>query len=76
MEMRDEFTNQGMRDASESRWPDPRRRQIQKKLFEVPAVVQNGMRRGILYGLKVFEILRNCCFHSLLQLRGRGPHTV
>src|SRR5438445_145568 len=74
--MRDEFTNQGMRDASESRWPDPRRRQIYKKLFEVPAVVQNGMRRGILYGLKVFEILRNRGFHSLLQLRGRGPHTV
>src|SRR5713226_5418113 len=76
VEMRDEFTNQGMRDASESRWPDPRRRQIYKKLFEVPAVVQNGMRRGILHRLKVLEIFRYRFFHSPLLLQGRDPITV
>jgi len=46
VEMRDEFTNQGMRDAGESRWPDPRWRNIQET---VPGPRSSeSMWRGIL----------------------------
>src|SRR5437773_10242917 len=66
--MRDELTNHGMGNASKRRGPCPRRRQIREELLEVPAVVQNRMRRGILHRVKVFKIFRHRFFHSPPQL--------
>jgi len=45
-----------------SRRPDPRRRQKGDKLFEVFAVVQNRMRRGIPYRLQVLRYFASASF--------------
>src|SRR6266481_3505467 len=73
VEMRYEFANHRVRNSSESGRPGSGRREIRDKLFEVPAIVQNRMRRGILHRLKVLKILRNRLNHSQPQLRGKRP---
>ncbi len=65
MQVADEFADGVVRDGSESGRLEAGRGEIVEELAEVFAVVGNGVRRGVLYCAKVFEIFGDSCLHCV-----------
>ena len=63
VEVADEFADGVVRDGGKSGRLEAWRGEIVEELAEVFAVIGDGVRRGVLYGAKVFEIFGDSCFH-------------
>jgi hypothetical protein len=65
VQVADEFADGVVRNGGESGRLEAGRGEIVEELAEVFAVVGNGVRRGVLYGAKIFEIFGDSGLHCV-----------
>jgi len=65
VQVADEFADGVVRDGSESGRLEAGRGEIVEELGEVFAVIGDGVRRGVLYGAKVFQIFGDRGLHCV-----------